>query len=315
MLGADDPQSVLSSGLAPLFDWKALSQPCHLDFQQFLDSLCISPLAPPVVLEVARKAAAFPYPPHWSEEIDAASGALYFYHQLRDESSWQHPLTETFQEVLQQVSSFVADHLELDQVACRIEAILTEIQARAAAELQQWVGPLGEPGCEQYYYNSVTGCSVWEDPCERWRYDVHVRYDLLVGFLVTQERASRATKAMPDLTHTLTSLASSVSSVNSILASSLTAPAHYVGDPGDPEASGARWARPPPRRQGLPLPPKATGTAPRKALFSMPPHQQQYASQVLQSEQPLSWPSAVSPPPPPVRSSLIAVAEMARQVA
>ena len=82
-------------------------------------------------------------------------------------------------------------------------------------------------------------------------------------------------KAMPDLTHTcspkesmsfcdaqeewlshprLTSLASSVSSVNSILASSLTAPAgspltadstvckndlrfeaHYVGDPGDPE--------------------------------------------------------------------------------
>ncbi|CAE7943369.1 unnamed protein product, partial [Symbiodinium necroappetens] len=181
MLGADDPQSVLSSGLAPLFDWKALSQPCHLDFQQFLDSLCISPLAPPAVLEVARKAAAFPYPPHWSEEIDAASGALYFYHQLRDESSWQHPLTETIQEVLQQVSSFVADQLELDQVACRIEAILTEIQARAAAELQQWVGPLGEPGCEQYYYNSVTGCSVWEDPCERWRYDVHVRYDLLVG--------------------------------------------------------------------------------------------------------------------------------------
>ena len=26
----------------------------------------------------------------------------------------------------------------------------------------------------RYYYNSVTGCSVWEDPCERWRYDVHV---------------------------------------------------------------------------------------------------------------------------------------------
>ncbi|CAE7667486.1 unnamed protein product [Symbiodinium pilosum] len=183
MLGADEPQSVFSSGLAPLFDWKALSQPQHLDFQQFLDSLCVSPLAPPAVLEVARKAAAFPYPPHWSEEIDAASGALYFYNQLRDESSWQHPLTETFQEVLQQVSSFAGEQLQLDQVASRIEAVLTDIQARAAAELQQWVGPLGDAGCEQYYFNSVTGCSTWEDPCERWRYDIHVRYDLLVGQL------------------------------------------------------------------------------------------------------------------------------------
>eukprot|EP00435_Cladocopium_sp_Y103_P025449 s1804_g6.t1 len=74
-------------------------------------------------------------------------------------------------------------------------------------------------------------------------------------------------------------------------------------DPDDPEASGARWARPRPRRNGLPLPPKATGSgAPRRALFSMPPHQQQYASQVFQSH-----PSAVhampvveaAPPPPP----------------
>eukprot|EP00435_Cladocopium_sp_Y103_P036097 s1804_g9.t1 len=40
--------------------------------------------------------------------------------------------------------------------------------------------------------------------------------------------------ALPDLTHTLTSLASSVSSVQSILANSLTAPAG--ADPDDPEA-------------------------------------------------------------------------------
>mmetsp|Transcript_4401 Transcript_4401/g.10212 ORF Transcript_4401/g.10212 Transcript_4401/m.10212 type:complete len:311 (+) Transcript_4401:38-970(+) len=299
----DEPQSVLSNGLAPLFEWKSLKQPQHLDFQQFLDSLCVSPLAAPPVLEVARKAAAFPYPPHWSEEIDAASGALYFYHQLRDESSWQHPLTETFQEVLQLVSAFAAEHLQLDQLASRIESALTDIQARAAAELQQWVGPLGDAGCEQYYYNSATGESTWEDPCERWRYDVHVRYDLLVGFLVMQERNSRTPKAMPDLTHTLTSLASSVSSVNSLLANSLTTPANYAGDPDDPEASGARWARPRPRRHCLPLPPKATGSASRRALFSMPSHQQQYATQVLQAEQPPSWHlGAVSPPPPPVGS-------------
>eukprot|EP00435_Cladocopium_sp_Y103_P002337 s1804_g1.t1 len=193
---------------------------------QFLDSLSISPLVPPTVLEVARKAHGLPYPPHWSEELDAASGALYFYHELRDESSWQHPLTDTFREVLQQVATFAEENRRLDQLAVGIEQSLTEIQARAAQDLQQWVGPLGPEG-EQYFYNNVTGSSTWEDPCERWRYDIHVRYDLLVGFLVSQERSSRscAREALPDLTHTLTSLASSVSSVQSILANSLTAPA------------------------------------------------------------------------------------------
>ena len=52
---------------------------------------------------MAKKAYGLPYPPHWSEELDQASGALYFYHALRDESSWQHPLTETFREVIGQV--------------------------------------------------------------------------------------------------------------------------------------------------------------------------------------------------------------------
>ena len=27
---------------------------------------------------------------------------------------------------------------------------------------------------QRYFYNNVTGCSTWEDPCERWRYDIHV---------------------------------------------------------------------------------------------------------------------------------------------
>ncbi|CAJ1351157.1 unnamed protein product [Effrenium voratum] len=268
-------------GLAPLFEWRGLKHPKHLDFQQFLESLCVSPLVPQEVLEVARKAHGLPYPPHWSEEVDAASGALYFFHDLREESSWQHPLTDTFREVLQQVCSCSEEKLRLDRLAARIEEVLTEIQARAAADLQQWIGPLGEAS-EQYFYNSVTGCSTWEDPCERWRYDIHVRYDLLVGFLVSQER-SAAREAVPDMTHTLTSLASSMSSVQSILANSLTNPSAHCADPDDPEASGARWARPRHRRSCLPLPPKATGAAPRRALFSMPPHQQQYASQVRES--------------------------------
>eukprot|EP00931_Biecheleriopsis_adriatica_P069651 TRINITY_DN43475_c0_g1_i1.p1 TRINITY_DN43475_c0_g1~~TRINITY_DN43475_c0_g1_i1.p1 ORF type:complete len:331 (-),score=53.92 TRINITY_DN43475_c0_g1_i1:20-991(-) len=301
------------SGLAPAFsDWTNLQRPCNLDFQQFLESLCVSPLAPAAVIEVAKKAYSLPYPPHWTEEVDAASGGLYFYHQLRDESSWQHPLTETYSEVLEHIGLLAAERLRLDQLASRIEESLTEIQAKAAADLEQWIGPLdGEDGCEPYFYNSITGCSTWDDPRDRWKYDIHVRYDLLVGYLVAQERSAASQgAAAPDMTQTLTSLASSMSSVHSVLTNSLTAPSaapQYAGDPDDPEASGARWARPRARRGGLPLPPKATGTgsAPRRALYSMPPHQQQYATQVLQQDQAspvrpgTSTATGSSPPPPP----------------
>lgn len=307
--------------LATSGEWSGLKKPCHLDFQQFLDSLCISPLSPPAVLEVAQKAYAHAYPPNWSEELDAASGALYFYHRLKDEASWQHPLAEAYQEVFGLVGDAVGERLRLDQLAVRIEESLTEAQGRAARDLEQWIGPID--GCFEedegmtYFYNTLTGSSSWEDPREMWKYELHVRYDLLVGYLVTQERSSAGRRGeqgaapVPDLTHTLTSLASSMSSVQSVLANSLTPPSRapapqYVGDPDDPEANGARWARPRARKGGLPLPPKRTGATADRALFSMPPHQQRYASDVLQQQQeprsPAPGVSAAkqnSPPPPP----------------
>ncbi|CAE8598708.1 unnamed protein product, partial [Polarella glacialis] len=277
---------------------------------------------------VAKKASITPYPPHWSEELDAASGALYFYNDVRDESLWRHPLSETFREVLEQVGQFVTERLRLDQLAARIEEVLAEIQRRASEELEQWIGPLqgGEDFSDSYFYNSQTGLSSWEDPRERWKYDIHVRYDLLVGYLVAEERVQAQSyvregrQGAQDLTTTLTSLVSSMSSVNSVLANSLgaadRATGGYTGDPDDPEASGARWARPARRRRGgLPLPPRATassgaGDSATRALFSMPPHQQQYASNVRGHQPPdQRWPitpssgpptmGPVSPPPPP----------------
>lgn len=307
------------SGAGYLADWQGLKMPKHLDLQQFLDVLCVSPLAPPAVLEVAKRAHVMPYPPHWSEEVDAASGALYFYHGLKDEASWQHPTAEAMDEVMKLVAALVAERLNLGTLSQRIEQELARSQERAAEELAHWVGPIssGDEGGAAYYYNRSTGVSEWADPRERARFDMQVRYELLVGFLVAEERAVSArfgaeqSRPSSDLTQTLTSLASTMSSVTSILESSMVHPtdaAAAVGATTDEESSG-RWARPKPVRSGLPLPPRASSSVrdggANKALFNMPPHQQRYASDVLQQESsPESpWPSGsragFAPPPPP----------------
>eukprot|EP00933_Yihiella_yeosuensis_P034542 TRINITY_DN28016_c0_g1_i1.p1 TRINITY_DN28016_c0_g1~~TRINITY_DN28016_c0_g1_i1.p1 ORF type:complete len:310 (+),score=50.97 TRINITY_DN28016_c0_g1_i1:22-951(+) len=299
---------LLACGMAPLAEWTGLTKPHHLDFQQFLDSLSVSPLSPPAVIDVAKKAHASPYPPNWSEEVDAASGALYFYNALKEESSWQHPLTETFLEVLSLVNQLSSEELRLDELATGIESALADAQTKAALDLEGWIGPLGsEQSGDTYFYCTRTNSSCWEDPRERWKFDLHVRYDLLVGFLVSEEKNQSRRPQAPrghDLTQTLTSLASSLSSLQSTLQNSLTAPSsgEKAGDTDDPEANGARWARPQTRRSGLPLPPRAASG--RGALFSMPMHQRRYASDVLQQQE---HPGACSsqavgeaPPPPPV---------------
>mmetsp|Transcript_60974 Transcript_60974/g.176492 ORF Transcript_60974/g.176492 Transcript_60974/m.176492 type:complete len:331 (-) Transcript_60974:51-1043(-) len=307
-------------------DWPGLKRPQHLVVEQFLDALCISPLAPPAVLEVARRAHMTPYPPNWSEELDVASGALYFYNEVRDEASWQHPLSDTFRDVLALVAGLIAEKTPLGTLAAKIEEDLAEARRKATEELNDWVGPLtaepDAPGGQtvEYFFNQRTEQSEWEDPREQWRYMLQVRYELLVGFLVAEERSSVArfgqgSRMASELTPTLTSLASSMnaSSVASLLTSSLTAPDDAAREkaglaPGDGET---HWARPrPSRRGGLPLPPRATGTSSR-ATYSLAPHQQRYTSDMLQSpDSPLrnarsigepwgSPPSDTAPPPPP----------------
>lgn len=315
-----------------LMDWPGLRRPKHLDFQQFLDALCISALSPPAVVEAARRAHGMPYPPHWSEELDVASGALYFYHALKDEASWQHPMAETMSEVMRLIASLIAQRLDAGTLCQRIETVLADTQQVASEELVHWVGPIGssEDG-GSYFYNRSTGMSEWEDPRERWRFDLQVRYELLVGFLVAEERAAtarfggdadhppRGPHTPTDLTPTLTSLASTMTSVASLLDSSLTTPADAEAAvaSADTVPGPAMWARPRANRHGgLPLPPRATSNrslretggstsaAVDQALFVMPPHQQQYASNVLQQEQatrqtPARQQVAPQPPPPP----------------
>lgn len=307
------PLPVLSpAGGDILQEWPGLQIPKNLDLHQLLDALCISPLAPPCVLEVARRAHAIPYPPHWSEQLDAASGVLYFYHGLRDDSSWEHPLTETFRDVLALVGLFEAERVPLDALAERIEQDLMEAQRRATEALADWVGPIGCSGAADsvYFFNRRTGQSEWQDPRELWQFDLHVRYNLLVGFMVAEEKRMAkafAPQALLTLTSTLTSLASSLSSVQSVLNGALAAPASVDYR----ESSQACWARPRTHKVGgLPLPPRTASVNGRnaldQALFSMPSHQRRYASDVLQQQEqhvreatrPSSSGSVVPPPPP-----------------
>jgi len=282
------------------------------------------------MLEVARRAHKMPYPPNWSEELDAASGALYFYHGLKDEASWEHPLAVTFRSVIELVEGMVASRTNLGNMAVRIEQELAERQKCAAEELADWVGPIpAEDG--SYYCNNRTGESVWEDPREQHRFDLQVRYELLVGFLVAEERASAAhfgtgighAHRDNDLTPTLTSLASTMSSVNSLLTNSLTPPAdalrQRIGSSaisgGGEESGESHWARPRPlRRGGLPLPPRAVTPVAEpaaarqssRAIYGIAPHQQRYTSDVLQqgspggsAASPTRSPGGGAPPPPP----------------
>lgn len=165
-------------------EWETLRHPCNPDHRQLLEALGVSPLAPPAVLEVVRRASTMPYPPHWSEEVDASSGVMYFYHELQDKSSWHHPLADTFREVLEVVENVVVDEsLGLDAVIGCIEQAMTEAKQRAVEDLADWMGPLDDAVAKSvYFYNQRTACSEWEDPCQRWRYDLQVRYDLLAGF-------------------------------------------------------------------------------------------------------------------------------------
>jgi len=342
-------QTLLAGGLGgggPLEEWPGLQKPCQLDLQQFMDALGVSPLASPAVLQVARRAHGTPYPPHWSEELDAASGALYFYHDLRDESSWQHPLVDCFREVLELVGGVVAERMGIEDLAGRIEGALLEAQQRAVEELSSWEGPIsygniitggtGGSGAGSaaaaggaaagaaapeplrvYFYNRSSGQSSWEDPRERWQYDLRVRYDLLVGFLVAMEKGSTAAAQplrTPDITTTLTSLASSMTSMASTLSNAVI-PAAGTGVDG--EASEERAPPRTPRFGALKLPPRAVrptagGSKKDDSLFSMPPHQQRYTADVLQqpaagaggsgSARSGGSPSkkgAAEPPPPP----------------
>lgn len=156
--------------------------PRHLDAQQLFHAIGVSPLASADVLRVAQRAHATPYPRNWSEQIDTSSGALYFYHQLQGNSSWEHPFTGAFRDIIAFVSRAADDALGPADLLERIEANLEEVRRLAEEDLADWIS-FDADGALTYFYNERAGQSDWDDPRERWNCELRVRHDLLVGFL------------------------------------------------------------------------------------------------------------------------------------
>lgn len=283
-------------------------KPQLLDRQQFLDALGVQPLAPPAVLRVAEKCFQEAYPPGWSEEVDPVSGALYFFHGLSDEASWRHPLEKTFREVLEFVEKAIG--IAVVTLAERIDTHLQQAQARASDDLEGWTGPHGGwTEDERYFYNTKTQVSSWEDPREPWQYDLHLRYALLLGFLVEQEQAAMADNTCletmsAELTKTVSTLASTITALSSSLENSLLANTQSL-----PRASTPAQPQQKSLGKKMPLPPKISAAEGSK-MFSMPRHQQQYQQRILQyrdgggcsptaSSSTTVTGSSGKPPPPP----------------
>lgn len=287
--------------------------PQLLDRQQFLDTIGVRPLAPSALLRVAEHCFLKPYPPGWSEEVDPASGALYFFHAPTDKSLWTHPLETTFTEVLAFVQNAIG--IAVVTLAERIEAHLHQAQQRATEQLEGWTGPhCGWTESNQYFYNTITQLSSWEDPREPWQYELHVRYDLLLGFLVEQEQVAadndlHAQGTMSaDLTKTVSTLASTISELSNSLDDSLSAHTKSL-----PSTTTPTQPQPKSMLNKMPLPPKVSAAG-GAHVFSMPRYQQQYQQRVLQYRDGGGSPTASSkkigatsasscssgkPPPPP----------------
>jgi len=124
-----------------------------------------------------------PLPPGWTEHVDFR-GFVYFGHALREETSWDHPLRTVFKDTAVFARGLINVGLGVMEAASAIKTHLAAIQALVAEQLEDWSGPyLDDSTGEDFYYNSNTGASVWENPMEALQYELHARYVLLIEFL------------------------------------------------------------------------------------------------------------------------------------
>jgi len=135
-----------------------------------------------------------PLPPRWSEQVDNR-GYIYFAHVLRSEATWDHPLLDAFRQTLDFALSAGDAKMSLADAVEAVKSHLLKVQSRAASELQVWRGPFRESRfSNEYFYNVFTEASTWESPVERWQYELHARYWLLVQLLqqvhMAQEQAA-----------------------------------------------------------------------------------------------------------------------------
>ncbi|CAE7850573.1 CEP164 [Symbiodinium necroappetens] len=122
---------------------------------------------------VAREAFEAPLPASWSEHLDQER-RIYFFNQVTQQSSWNHPMDEVFRDLIHLIKS--VRRLDPPEASV-VEAVQTHLQSchdRASAALEGWSGPYAAEDGE-YFYHAEQGASTWHNPVEEWQTELSVR--------------------------------------------------------------------------------------------------------------------------------------------
>lgn len=141
----------------------------------------------PEMLWLIRQAFSSPLPSGWSEhEHEDASGRIYFYNAVTQESSWTHPRDEVFREIIQLIKAIRKEGLAAERRISRIQEHLDVVQRRAVEALRHWSGPYAsEMG--QYYHHEPSGASIWDNPVSDWENELALRHRTLCWYLLPDQ--------------------------------------------------------------------------------------------------------------------------------
>jgi len=136
------------------------------------------------LLWVVQEAFHAPLPGSWTEHTDS-EGRIYFFHEVSNESSWEHPMDAVYRELIGLVKRAreEAPAATEEHRALYIHGHLREVHQRALRGLEAWSGPYPSPEGE-YYYNQAMKVSTWECPVNRWEQELAIRHNVLCRCLL-----------------------------------------------------------------------------------------------------------------------------------
>ncbi|CAE7233087.1 CEP164 [Symbiodinium sp. CCMP2592] len=166
------------------------SEASEADFKEYAKSLGVELEKDVDLVWVAREAFEAPLPASWSEHLDQER-RIYFFNQVTQQSSWNHPMDEVFRDLLQLIKS--VRRLDPPEASV-VEAVQTHLQSchdRASAALEGWSGPYAAEDGE-YFYHAEQGVSTWHNPVEEWQTELSVRQQVLHRCLLHESPPNKA---------------------------------------------------------------------------------------------------------------------------
>eukprot|EP00451_Oxyrrhis_marina_P004878 CAMPEP_0204299594 /NCGR_PEP_ID=MMETSP0468-20130131/77009_1 /ASSEMBLY_ACC=CAM_ASM_000383 /TAXON_ID=2969 /ORGANISM="Oxyrrhis marina" /LENGTH=257 /DNA_ID=CAMNT_0051278587 /DNA_START=80 /DNA_END=853 /DNA_ORIENTATION=- len=158
----------------------------YSDFAAFAHVLGVDPTDGSLSALAARVCYESPLPPHWTEQVDD-QGRIYFYNNLADTSSWEHPLDEAFTATLAVAKELDSPDVTIDIASSKCQAHLESVFQWAQDALKGWAGPFEaatpDDGKLEYFCNMEKGESSWLNPCLSYEYNLATRHRILTAVL------------------------------------------------------------------------------------------------------------------------------------